>query len=77
MLKDIYFFVSYDVMLDYIYTKKGSHNIWKNENIFKISLKWFLIYIFIVFIKHYDSIWLEYFVSHVKSLIIIILWMSF
>jgi hypothetical protein len=77
MLRNTYFLVSYDVMVDYIYTKK-SHKIPNNENMFKISLKWFLIFIkFIVFIKHYDSIWLEYFVSHVKSLIIIILWKSF
>jgi len=75
--KKLCFLVSYDVMLDYIYTKK-CHYIFKNENIFKISLKWFLIFMkFIVSIKHYDSICLEYFVSHVKSLIIIILWMSF
>jgi len=36
--KKLCFLVSYDVMLDYIYTKK-CHYIFKNENIFKISLK--------------------------------------
>ncbi len=39
MLKNIYFLVSYDAMLDSIYKKNKGHNILKNENIFKISLK--------------------------------------
>jgi hypothetical protein len=72
----LFSFIWCDVRL-YLHKKK-CHNMLKNENIFKISLKCFLIFMkFIVCIKHYDSIWLEYFVSHVKSLIIIILKMSF
>ncbi len=44
----------------YLCQKYICHNIFLNENIFKILLKWFLIFMkFVIFIKHCDSIWLE------------------
>ncbi len=37
------------------------HNILKNENILKKGLKWFVVFMkFVIFTKHYDSIWLDF-----------------
>jgi hypothetical protein len=55
--------------------KNVHHNVLKNTNIFK---KIFLIFMkFRISTKYYDSIWLNRFVTHVKSLMIIISQMIF
>jgi hypothetical protein len=77
MLKKLHFLISYDVILLCICAQKKSHNVLKNANIFKKWLKWFLFFMkFVIFTKHCDSIWLNKFVSHVKSLIMIVLQMD-
>ncbi len=44
----------------YLCKKNKNHNIWKNENIFKKWLKWFLVFKkFVVSTKHFYSIRLE------------------
>ncbi len=44
----------------YLWQKNVHHYVPKNANILKKWLKWFLAFMkFVVFFKHYDSIWLE------------------
>jgi hypothetical protein len=56
-------FFSYFIFFNsktYLWQKNVCHYVFKNENILKQWLKWFLIFMkFVIFIKHCDSIWLE------------------
>ncbi len=58
-VKKITFFISYDVMLEYIYTKNYMSQRIKKWKYTKKWLKWFLIFMkFVIFTKHCDLIWL-------------------
>ncbi len=59
-VKKIIVFISYDVILEYIYTKNYMLQRIKKWKYTKTWLKWFLIFMkFVIFTKHCDSIWLE------------------
>jgi hypothetical protein len=57
MLRELHFFISYDVMFDYICARKVCHDVLKKCKVLHKQLKQFLIFIkFAIFTRHYDSI---------------------